>query len=98
MNQFSFDVIGDKRENPEDPNSERKEDGFPVQKLTYAGYRRCTRHSGWCTRRRSRKRPESSLGSFTILSGKDMNGYGASAQPCQVTRREGGSPLHLISF
>jgi hypothetical protein len=30
MNQFSFDVIGDKRE---DPNQVRKEDGFPVKNV-----------------------------------------------------------------
>jgi hypothetical protein len=42
MNQFSFDVIGNKRENPEDPNTERKEDGFPVQNVELLiGYWTC---------------------------------------------------------
>jgi hypothetical protein len=42
MNQFSFDVIGDKRENPEDPHAERKEDGFPVRNVELLiGYWTC---------------------------------------------------------
>jgi hypothetical protein len=42
MNQFSFDVIGDKRENPEGPDIRREEDGFPVRNVELLiGYWTC---------------------------------------------------------